>query len=852
MDHYLVQHALKNVWCSPEQDRQYLLQPARLTGSNGARHFVSVEWDRHWLPDQTHRYHVYQIGQLAPGFLDLIPSIEQWFSAQQAVNSREVILDFYDSHGRHFPLFACYFKKTRTRNLIIAVRDLPTIGDLTQDTLFVRFYSNAYFDSTRRNSQDRTYTNGTIVKARTDTVVLNNEINQAKQNRNGVIYTFQNGWLVDQLRPDHVATGDIIEYVQDTSIKEVFNIQVKDLHVFNSTLDSIRKYLVPRLNKIGTTIDFQDDLDVYVYRKVQSSFQGIFYHRPNANAIRMVTHRDYSVPVQNIIDQANKTEGWDDSQELFLRFHIRHSGYYRKLVNEHHRIKDLYRLDDAKILQAMVGANANVTEWQAASLEASWYTKIMRATSPVVAKDVKLAYGYNAVSRLVGRSLDIPHDNGATSVTNPAFLVQHKATMYEYDKKGRLIDFYHHDGGAEYPLHNPTIAGYVENISGIGSGQTSTTFGQTHVTVAGPETFKAFVCDKIGDVPSYNWRAAVAGTDYTYDNGQVNFSIDVSKHYTAVREVSNFLSKKMSIKMAGGFLSFKITSKDLFGTERQLKESTLPFGKLDLFLNSHPLIENLDYFVEWPQVVICNKEYLDQNFDDQIITVRAYGQPDDNMKRLPVAEYGFVKHGLLSVNNRFDIRDDKNMRYVINGRIIDQSALSFIEDRSGVTVDFPEGTPYMVDEVIVPMDTLSDTNTYDYRDVSLDLDKRIEDYLTQYYPQPKFDQPVIIPQRYELYSPFLSRIHDILQSGFFHQDEITGQYSDADIKTWLADYEWLLDYDPVIQGVDTDFVTVHPHQYFTVTELDIYRFNFLQRVSKVYLQDKIDLSHHVRIKEGWV
>ena len=41
--------------------------------------------------------------------------------------------------------------------------------------------------------------------------------------------------------------------------------------------------------------------------------------------------------------------------------------WHRPLINEHSRIKELYKLSDDMIMQAMVGALANIPEWQAST-----------------------------------------------------------------------------------------------------------------------------------------------------------------------------------------------------------------------------------------------------------------------------------------------------------------------------------------------------------------------------------------------------------------------------------------------------------------------------------------------------
>ncbi|EMW1793799.1 hypothetical protein AAEP15_004688, partial [Salmonella enterica subsp. enterica serovar Chester] len=69
------------------------------------------------------------------------------------------------------------------------------------------------------------------------------------------------------------------------------------------------------------------------------------------------------------------------------------------LYNSSH-VHDLYRLTDELIIDAMIGANANVTEWQAANLEQAAFNRLAAAKLENINRDLCTdAYGYNAVTR---------------------------------------------------------------------------------------------------------------------------------------------------------------------------------------------------------------------------------------------------------------------------------------------------------------------------------------------------------------------------------------------------------------------------------------------------------------------
>ena len=857
MNNYIIQHALASVWCSPEHDYQHIFQPARLTVPKGVLRFVNVEWSQIALPDLVNRYHVYQIGQLSPVFLHLIPDTQVWYPAGRALKIQEMTIDIYNQTGLHFPLFECYFRKTSTQNLILAIREQPTIGKLSTDSVFVRFYSNAYFRSERSQPLlDELWTNGKRPQNRNETLAFQKEISDLQATSLGHVYVFHNGWLVNHIVTDSVKPNDVLEYVLDTSISKVWDITIDSLETFESTLDHCRKYLIKQPNAATDSIDYHDDLDFYLYETGANPVKGLFFHKGYKGIFRMVTHSAYSVAVQSILDHANKVSSWLPLN-LSLRVFIRKSGYDRPLVFETNRIKELYKLDDNSTLRAMVGAQANVLEWQAAHLEASAYTAIMEHDNlaAVTSQEVQAAYGYNATSLLVGDALHRVIVSDGRRVIFPPFKLRYHATFYEYDALGKLIDFHYHNEGRIYGVHSP-FAFYVEGISGQGGLSSGTAYDST--CSPNPPGFfqRAYISPKVGGVSTNEWRLAVPVEEFVQNEQGTVWVIDPEDFATAVRNDRVFLSVHLDLTPLKGYLEFTIAGLDITGSVEEIRDLEFPTGKLDIFLNGHPLIENLDYYVQWPQVVICNKEYLLPEAETQRVTVRCPNFPDSNIQRLPPAEYGFVTHGYLSRNARFDVRDDRVLRYVIEGRLWDRKDLVFSEDNAQVTVaGVRNGAPYCIDEILVPLDELVDNDTHVFRAAARETDLHVSDYLTLYYPEVEIPGPSIIPTRYTVLSPFVSRIHDLLQSGFLYPPEIKGQYSDEDIRNWVEEWEFLLDFDPLlnpIKPVDDRYVHVQPHQFFTETELDIYQYTFLERVIALYFQGRIDLSSHVHIKAGWL
>ena len=853
---YLTRHAIQNVWCTPDQDYQYIFKPARISPPRGAERQLMVEWEYINLPNNVDTFHVYQIGQLSPSLLNLLPRERHWYTLTEASNNQNMVVDLYLKDGRQFPRFESYVLKTRTRNLLLVVKDQQRIGRLDRETLYVRFYSNAFFGSERAQESpivDRIRVEGKYITTPDSGLLFQRRIRDL-QALKGHVNVYHNGWLVDDTPPDMIREGDIVELVHDTSVYDVREFPVAELETFNSKLDGLRKYLISRLKGTGdNTIDYVDDVDVYLVKKTGRHWKGVYFHKNSEAALRMVTHKDYSIPVSHVVGFANEFDEWDDPTELVVRVHVRQSGYHRPLVDEHHRIKELYHLSDDEIYRAMIGADSTVPVWRAENLESSGYTAIMRADfDQINRKLVQDAYGYNAISKLVADTPQLVEDLGGYRGVSLPVGLRNESTAFEYDKDGLLIDFYRHSFGDTYAVKNPQCE-MVEVLVGAGSGTLSTVYGERQVPIDERHNYRMYTCPIVGGVPTYEWEDVTGDTNlYTFVNGELVWMVDDTQTYTAVKNDIDFLTYRIRLNSVGGIYRFSVTAREQRGDSFATLPLDIPVGQLSIWMNGHALIENLDYYVQWPEVVIVNKQYL-RDDEEQDFVIRGTGFCLPDMTREAPNEAGFVKHGLLSRNRRYDVRDDKVMRFVVGGKTLMRDVLKFSEHDSGLRMDdVPNGTPYVIDDVVVPLRDLVDEDTYSLREKSLEVDEDVSDYLTLKYPEPVIDDPNIIEQRYRVFSPFASKIHHDLLEGILYPDGIKGQYSDAKIKEWLKGYEFLLKYDPVRNKVDDHYVSVHPVDINHVTELDIYQYTFLDRAIQLYLGDRVDISYFVSIKEGWV
>jgi len=887
---YLVEHAQANVWCTPDQDYQTVIAPHRISDYLGVKGSLRVEMGQDItmpLPDV--KFHVYQIGNLHPGLIGLFPRAGHWAKATDHMNVQGMIINVYDKMGVNLPRFETWFVVLPNRNLLVAIADQGDRFDLLTRPIFVRCYSNAFFESDRSDDHpripgsvyienpDNDWANlgglksgnfgdvlieGTRCKVRNDLMIMNNRVKTLRDMNVGKVTCYYNGLLVPDFdgRFYTAATfkpGDWVEVVLDASMSEVLEFKLQNLDTFDSILDGLRKYLLHRPTDVLKEIQFKDDLDVWLTRPVGSDrFEGRYFYQNTRRAVRQVTHQDWAIPVPFVTGFSEAGTDFSNPLQWTVRVYVRKSGYARELVNEAARINELYRLPATQRRRAMLGMDSNLSFWRADNLEAGMYAFLMQDFPGMFTRaQVQEAYGYNAISKLVADSpLVTVNQNGNKIVMMPPGL-QREATVYEYDKDGLLLGYYQTYGTLHYGCRNDNAA-FVEGRVGFGGPNLSTVFGVAPVTI-NPDW--DYFCMKVqiwnGEITG-EWEAAILDKDYVIRNGEIRWNLDGKAWLCVVRNNKNFLAYDIELDARDGLMIFSVQSEEANEYEPANRVEAVPYGKLDLWLNRRPLIEGIDYVVRWPQVVICNKEFL-RLADTQLVSIRCTGLPMVDAegkfyRQLPL-DVGFVQYGQLSRNNRYNVRADKVQRLVVRGKVKQPSEVSYPEDGAGISVGgITNGDPYSVEEVIVPIGTFTVDGTYPLREQALVRDRQVEDYMSQYIVDPVEENYNPIPAKYDLFSPFLAKIIRDLQHGYLVIENKEVPLTNAQVRDKLKDYMYLLEYDPTRLDLPTDYVEIHVHDSYQLITLGVYHFYLLEMAAKLWMPGQVDISRWVGIDTNWV
>jgi len=888
MNDYLLRHAVANVWCNPGQDRQFVYRLSRLTPKYGVRHTINLFYERLTLPTQGDTYHVYQIGQALPSRIGVPHTKRQWMSLAYLANEHLLHTDLYTEEGIHFPRFESFIWITPSRNVIVAVKINPRIYDLESGPLYLRFYSNAYFQSERSDLDRYLIVKGMRVTDDNALLTFQREVRTIVNERGGFPQYFVNGRFVHNISLVTAEKDDAVEFVLDSSIKRMVEFKPSDLKEFESTLDQERKYILHYDEPDVDTIEYLDDVDLYLYKPgIQDRFMGVYYHHNEGTWLRMLTHKDYSISIERLgsfVDthptdprhQLNPErwgkDDWQSLQEVVLRLYIRESGYHRPLVADSHRIQELYRLSSDKILDAMTGLNAVNPLWKAEALEQSPYVRFMSASDdvvypiayndPYVGSDGEKAaqefvgdvYGYHAAATHLAKTPSHVYTLNGVKYADLAFEHQLNSTVFEYDTDGVLLEWHYHVNGTYYiPRNANTVK--VEALTGKGDFHSNTVFGNAPVEIAYGHNFRVYVKDVWALTPVGEWsditdaadRHTYGFLDTTVTPNRWVWTLDDTTHYGAVAVDDGFLCYDLMLTRTDGHLRFSLASVEVHDGVEDERVLDLPFGQLDVYLDGRPLIEGLDYVVHWPEVVLSHLEYLGESTTHKL-TIRGYGFADSSLSRLPTTESGFIRYGVLSMDRVYNIWTHKVLRLVVDGHYHDPADLVFDEDRGVLTIDGERnGAPYAIQ---TPPVVFRDVYPHD-RQARADDDQRDEyvaNYMDEYFPKPVRPNPDFIETQYHIISPFANKVlHDLLE-GHFYPPGIEDQYSEHEIREWCKDYEWLLPYDLCNQEYVDSHIEIYPHWHPEPVELNLYQYNFYVRILETYLRHPPDVTPFVAVK----
>lgn len=859
---HLVNKALQDVWCSPRQDNLHILQLHKLTATYGALGVVSLAGRDVNLPDTSKRYHVYQIGQLSPAYLGLLaikPSWlpERWTTFSKAINTNNVQVDIYTETGVMFPRFKSHYMLTSSRTLIVAIEISPKIpANLDDEIPFIRFYKNAIFSTVAGSATGEHLLHyGEVITSGADIIRIANQIASYK-NKNGSISCWVNGVTIDAIDSFNVKINDIVEFLYDSTMFRIVTLAATDNKVFVSKLDKTLKYILHYKKDKDSNIYYQDDVDIeVVYVASGNRFRGRYYNKNVYSCMRMLTHRDYSIPVDNVMRIITDIQRRDPTapKELSsyrIRLKIKTANRLRPLIYDANRIFELYKLPEDKLLRAMEGLDSTLEEWKATNLESSPYVRLMDTPiDNITMKEVQEAYGYNGAATVLANNPTATYTNSSRLMAKVPMGYRINSAGYEYDKDGLYLANSYNNVNDDYYAVDPK-AKSIEYIVGKPLPHNKDIFGSDDLPIPRFDYRVYMTYIKDGKIDDAKWRDVTSTPHYDVVNGKLKWNNLEVDHILCLRDDTTFYARDYKVKEEFGMFRVRLLE-FINGVDVDMK---ILRGDIDVFLNGSSLIHGLDYEIKLPYLYINNTKYLKRPLKDttQNVHVRMAGFCEKDLKPAIADEIGFIRHGLLSENDRFNLRDDRVIRLIVDGKYLSKSSVIFAEDSSAISViNAKNGLPYQVKDFIIPIRDLVDENSYSYKAKAEVMDKKVSDYLTEHMPA--VDRGILsaIGTRYNVSSPFLSRIVYRLLSDQIKDNDIAAAAGDMWIVATVEEDKYLLDSDPISEDklLPTENVAVTPHRYNNLITLSILKYRFLNRVIQLYSKAPIELSQFVLINK---
>lgn len=729
------------IWCSPMQDFQYVFKPVRVTpprGVSGYFNYPTVIRKTIPLPttDRRDLYIVYQLGSIFNNFVDLPDVRNVWLNASGITGFNNLMIDVYTEQGISYPRFLIWCYMTDSNNVLLAVKREPAVDVFHKEDLYMRLYSNAYYRSDQTIAGDGMECFGGIVTTPSSAAVLQQRyLNSLTRNGNTLVWI--NGVLSSNVDQSTLKSGDCVDVVWDSSIYKVVDFRVSELESFYSELDLKQKYLLhPSKTLSESGIEYYDDIDFYICNVKPNETKGVYYYKHGGSAVRMLTHRDYAIPVQALDYITSTHDHWNNSSEATIRMFYRKSPYIRPLEYESSRIANLYELPDSEIKAAMVGIDSLVPEWKASSLEMSPYVEAMRRPDlDMDPQDLQDLYGYHGIANKVANAFHVFDGDSSILVLES---LQKVFTAYEYSEDGLLLGRWLGEDLDAYRRQN-SQSKYVELVSGKGSQRVYDYYNQTSVVLTDSTcSYRVYQSLLLNGKHIHEWKDITGDDRVTRTGDTITIGgFNPLLEEILVREDTNHLSYEVNVLESDEVLEFTINTQHSENGQIVTAASHLPYLSFTLILNGRTLTRGIEYIVDWPRITITSNRYRNASGVNKVL-VRAKGLlSKDTMDIIPYKESGFTNFGYLSRNGVYNIREGYSLKYVVDGRVRSKDDLHFGDvENEPVVSGYPDSVPYFIQEYVQSVRGLVGKDIFDLYLESVEFTKRVEDYLTLRLPEP--------------------------------------------------------------------------------------------------------------------
>lgn len=837
MSDFLQQHAIQNVWCTPLQDQQAIIQPVPYGKVRGVYERIKLGWSEILTPTPEN-YYVFQIGHYPPSLIELHGVTNQWKSMDGLSTDNKCDLTVYTGDGYTLPLIESFLIELDNKTLLLAVKESAQV-DLGKSPVYFHHYSNAYFDSERSTGTDEYWVAGCrrTVTNETELLAVVQKFQEAKLLGKAPQLT-HNGYIVDALAPSKILVGDYIEVKVDSSVLSKTDIDIDELHFNYSTMDNTRKYVIDL--GVPETIMYHDDIEFRVCRHRKDGLveKGLLLHRNKPSNVRMIAGATYTVNV----DQVEHLRSLLGLGNCYIRVILRKSGWQRPLIYENSRINEMSKLTKEQRYNIITGITPSIDIWSMDSLERSAYPKVMRLPKidETTTIDLYRCYGYNAIAYYGADNQGYPWQDGSIwRVFTPEPYRQ--GTVFEYGQDGSLLKVKQATGeDTTYPDQKARLVEFFEGAVL----ESCPDYRGTKVVPAGHGEYR-FYHRLAGTEEWYDISSSITWTET--DDGYLAHDYDSTTHEWIVRYSGWAWGREYTYSPRQGVLEVSLF--DDYGTME------LPFSHAIVRLNGHELVQDIDFVIFRQTVWISSKRYLSESGDNKVY-IFAHGFAEDTEAGYvnwgTPDSIGWIDHGMVSVDDLYEIRDSRLYRCIVDGKFLDRYSVDYHEDSQGSGGSLRNGAPYAMTYTRPSLSKLgvpAETEQL-LRVEAVERDTAVINYLTQHAVIPRIENVSPIEERYQMYSIFSARILDDLLTGVLTLPKV--RLTDEYIRNILLPYEYMLQADAAYTGLDgalkSGLASVRPHMENYLIRVSQEVYSFMDRMSIIYLNGYVDMTGHLAIK----
>lgn len=873
----LVDYVTSKLWGNPEENKQYQVKITPIVGEYGVTRTFAYMHKWRSVPIAKRFYHIFTAGGLHPGYWNFINEImrrspfDRWIRVSSLSTDRGLQTDIYNAKGFQYSRHHAWVMKTNDGLTLIAVEKFKTHPVRADLDMYFRCYSpsQSIDAGTSTESGHNPFGYQTMLYESPQELATFTTFYNAFKAKPGFTGVYVNGVYFNDspaMLPN-LRIGDVVEIWHDPTVirTEVYNFD--SLMDFYSELDSKRKVILhPAKRKGDFRLRYFDDNDFFL---IGTGKKGLYFHRNNVTTVRQLTHVDVSIADDAVRMTSEYLPQLNDVSKIKILVLVRETDWNLDWPHESQRVRYLYRMSDSDIMKAFTGARANMEEWTANKLEQGPVLSMIRSQFSGITRERAIqAVGYNAATRVLSENvINVTYLLGGRGIDVPV-TYRSASSVWEYDASGHLLGYANITDSRYYSPSNP-LCTKVEFTAGHYGRSLDCTVTNQDVVLNKSFDYRVYVSNW-STISNELVGAFTDVTDneafYVIENGTLVWTgLDKVNKRGIVITNRKSLAYSFELDHIDHSLSFDITH--IYEPGGLMVPVSL--AQVDLWLNNHPLIDNVDWIFKDQHCYIINKEFIKPGA--QTITVRAHGFSEDMAKPKFETELGFVDGGVIGRFDRYHIRADRTTRTVINGALYLTDEVPRAErEVPDEQWDVLNGRPYMVKHVYTPILSVRDYKNYPLFNEGRVVDQKVTDYLTQYLPKPQtIDEEITweagssprpqgsgvpaipnLQDKYRLFSPFMNVVVNGILNGLITLPALTPgdtAFSNQDVSEAVQMFTWWLEHDPVTLQFDRRYFAIMPYSNYEKLTVTDKEFLFIKQVNDLYLESVCSIEGHFEV-----